>query len=177
MKAKFVCLLSCKNVSIETDAYVPLNVEVENASTKTVYWLAGNGSTSLIEIGADSQVGSLNCITLVNVRPDQIRSSSGIRQRIFPTKKGLVVFDVSGWNLDSQNFSDNFIEDFQTDFILEVGSDFVKINFAVEKDEAFQVKNDRLILGFSEDRFLISISILELDADARDLIMKFNQGS
>jgi len=91
-----------------------------------------------------------------------------------PEKEGLAAFDLSLWNSSSKDFGDNFIDDFSIDFLFFAGSDFVRVEFGNTENESYRIKNNQLLIGFSESGFMASVTVLGIGVEDIKIIKEYS---
>jgi hypothetical protein len=155
--------------SIEIDGYIPFAIYL-NEKSPDLYWRAGNGSTSLIEIGL-LKTGELSTIKLITYDPQMIIQTIKSPTSVALKKTLLPVFDVSSWVIDMNDFSSQFKDAFDTDFQLLIGLDYIELAFLSIKEntiESFQ--GHHFSLGFNDHDEFVSLQILNIDKNKMALL-------
>ncbi|WP_114786227.1 hypothetical protein [Vibrio tetraodonis] len=159
----------CAGTSIEFDEYVPFSVRFEcDSSMQPLYWRIGDGRYSLMEIGFVRETGTIQSITLVSMKKENIH----LHEDAYPYGNNysktncLPAFDLGNWNSlkhkVSRNFEDNFIDDFNLEFDLIIGKDYLSISFPESDQPLEYLKNNNVIFGIDRRGILANISIISI---------------
>lgn len=159
----------CVGTSIEFDGYVPFSAKFEcDFPSQPFYWRVGDGRYSLMEIGFVRESGAIHSITLVSIKKENIHlHDDTYSYENYSIKAScLPVFDLGNWSDHkykvSRNFENNFIDDFNLDFDLIIGKDYLSVLFPENDKPAEYLKNSNVIFGIGRDGFLASISIVDI---------------
>lgn len=160
-----------KEITFEFDKYIPCSMYFKDKLMSDFYWRAGNGDTSLIEIGILNS-GILNSITVVSISDGNFfkREDFYISEKM--VEKGLPVFNTLEWMGKSDDYKNIFLDNFSSDFIFIVGLNYIEIVFGMEEVD-YYLENYGLFLGFSENRFLVKILISDVDENIISMLKFF----
>ena len=151
--------------SVEFDEYVPFTAEFEASSLSSpLYWRAGDGKQSLIEVGLCKQTGSVKSITLTSVKAENIRKINATYENDMSAQKGLPIFYLTKWSEEneSDDFANNFIDEFDLDLQLDIGHGYISVSILGKEDPVRFVKNNNIVFGFDTENALSRIDIMEL---------------
>jgi len=156
-------ILSCTNVSIEVDKYVPFTVEFESYdSSPPLYWRGGDGRISLIEIGLSRKTGAIRGITLTSLGSENIsRSDNELLEIYLPEIKGLPAFDITDWPRGN-NFTNNFLDEIPSNFWLLIADDHASLVFDNSVNLECFILNGDIRFGISANGKLSSIDLFGL---------------
>ncbi|WP_336355521.1 hypothetical protein [Pseudomonas granadensis] len=151
-------ILECEGTIVEIDEYVPLIVRFGSSrDSLPLYWRAGNGKTSLLEIGLNRYTGQIINVTVVAAGSVKME---GWKARVdgFILDVGIPAFKLERWGAGG-SYSDNYIDDFSVEFELVVGVDEACILLGKRQDIDRVVENGCVSFGFSSSGELLSILI------------------
>lgn len=95
-----------------------------------MYWRGGNGKSSLVEVGLNMYSGEVSNITLANIDSGEINITDEMLANNLPEIQGSVIFQTSEWlNKDISEYSNRFIDDFDCNIKLIIGSNYIKLLF------------------------------------------------
>ncbi|WP_032861942.1 hypothetical protein [Acinetobacter colistiniresistens] len=160
-----------KDVFFEFDKYVPCSMYFYDKLLSDLYWRAGNGNTSLIEVGILNN-GLLNSITVVSISADHVikrEDSYLIESRI---EKGLPIFNTLSWEKNLEDYKNVFLDNFSINFNFIVGINYIEIKFSMEVVD-FYLKNQGVFLGFNKRNFLVRVLIVEVDENIISMLKFF----
>lgn len=177
MMLKFSNTKECKLASIEADEYIPLTVEFEQSHpSPLVYWRGGDGKSSLVEISLSKKSGVIRGITLTNFPSDKIlKAEKSIVSSHHLEINGIPVFDLGQWlNIDNNYFSSRFVDEMNLKIVLQIGLDFIILNFKGDNDISIikLVKNYNIIFGFCLDEELSVIEISNITIEKMKIIKR-----
>ncbi len=163
---------ACKSPIIEIDEYVPLTIEFGPKSISPLYWRGGDGSLSLIEIGLCKNSGAISSATLTSIAPAYVMETMEPIESTLPETEGIVVFDISEWNRDTNAYSDNFRDDFGSSFHLLIGDSHVVIVLAKDNKPAQYIKNGQVRIGVSPSGVFSTLEVTQLTANQVELLRR-----
>ncbi|MGL2992328.1 hypothetical protein ACSVHR_19600 [Acinetobacter nosocomialis] len=82
----------------------------------------------------------------------------------------LPKFDVSEWNIISEDYSSIFRDDFNYELQLILGLDYLVLNFLNIEKSVCYFKNEELYLGFNSNKELSSIQLTHIAAEEIEMI-------
>jgi hypothetical protein len=153
------------------DEYIPLSVLFESEELSSpIYWRAGDGKYSLVEIGLNRKTGAIYSITLTSIPSENVCSG---RVLIAEEEwvKGLPSFDTTEW-VEGQYDSD-FMDDFSIDISLSIGEDSLSLNFKNSGAVKSFIRNYNVCFGMSNDGKLLSIILLGLAPQKISILKKY----
>ncbi|MCY6413209.1 hypothetical protein QTA56_13910 [Acinetobacter sp. VNH17] len=153
--------------SVEIDGYIPFSI-CFNEKSPDLYWRGGNGQNSLVEIGL-LKTGELSTITLVSFsRQDLIENHKDLFYNE-SKKTYLPIFDVSFWMVNTENFSNIFIDKLSSELRLFIGKNYVEVTFLPLESAIDYVKDSNFGFGFNDDE-LVALQILNLEENRINLL-------
>lgn len=158
-----------KHVLTNIDSYIPFSIEFSNSGLADLYWRCGNGKTCLFELGL-SNTGEVINITLASINSNNILKNNNKYKIPFPVENFLPKFDVSEWNIISEDYSSIFRDDFNYELQLIVGLDYLVLNFLNIEKSVCYFKNEELYLGFNSNKELSSIQLTHIAAEEIEII-------
>ncbi|MDH2634135.1 acetyltransferase [Acinetobacter nosocomialis] len=158
-----------KHVLTNIDSYIPFSIEFSNSGLADLYWRCGNGKTCLFELGLSNTGGVIN-ITLASINSSNILKNNNKYKIPFPVENFLPKFDVSEWNIISEDYSSIFRDDFNYELQLIVGLDYLVLNFLNIEKSVCYFKNEELYLGFNSNKELSSIQLTHIAAEEIEII-------
>ncbi|WP_287083978.1 acetyltransferase [Acinetobacter sp.] len=158
-----------KHVLTNIDSYIPFSIEFSNSGLADLYWRCGNGKTCLFELGL-SNTGEVINITLASINSSNILKNNNKYKIPFPVENFLPKFDVSEWNIISEDYSSIFRDDFNYELQLIVGLDYLVLNFLNIEKSVCYFKNEELYLGFNSNKELSSIQLTHIAAEEIEII-------
>jgi hypothetical protein len=160
-----------KHVLTSIDSYIPFSIEFSENRLADRYWRCGNGKTCLLELGL-SNTGEVINITLTSINYNNILKNNSNFEIPFPVENFLPKFDVSGWNIISEDYSSIFKDDFNYELQLIVGLDYLVLNFLnIEKSKHY-FKNEEIYFGFNSNNELSSIQLTHIAAEEIEIIKR-----
>jgi len=135
--------LECESPILEMDDYIPFAVELGSDSSQLLYWRAGDGKLSLIEIGLKAENGAVHSVTLTSINPRNVKETENSIKTDLIETYGIPVFDTSNWNTDSSSYSDNFRDDFSINCSLVIGQDYLALDFCDVDKPSQYIRNKR----------------------------------
>ncbi|MDM9638199.1 acetyltransferase [Acinetobacter nosocomialis] len=160
-----------KHVLTNIDSYIPFSIEFSNSGLADLYWRCGNGKTCLFELGL-SNTGEVINITLASINSSNILKNNNKYKIPFPVENFLPKFDVSEWNIISEDYSSIFRDDFNYELQLIVGLDYLVLNFLNIEKSVCYFKNEELYLGFNSNKELSSILLTHLTAEEIEILKR-----
>ncbi|MBP1483102.1 acetyltransferase [Acinetobacter nosocomialis] len=158
-----------KHVLTNIDSYIPFSIEFSNSGLADLYWRCGNGKTCLFELGL-SNTGEVINITLASINSSNILKKNNKYKIPFPVENFLPKFDVSEWNIISEDYSSIFRDDFNYELQLILGLDYLVLNFLNIEKSVCYFKNEELYLGFNSNKELSSIQLTHIAAEEIEII-------
>jgi len=158
-----------KHVLTNIDSYIPFSIEFSNSGLADLYWRCGNGKTCLFELGL-SNTGEVINITLASINSSNILKKNNKYKIPFPVENFLPKFDVSEWNIISEDYSSIFRDDFNYELQLILGLDYLVLNFLNIEKSVCYFKNVELYLGFNSNKELSSIQLTHIAAEEIEMI-------
>ncbi|AJB47789.1 hypothetical protein J671_3744 [Acinetobacter sp. 1130196] len=158
-----------KHVLTNIDSYIPFSIEFSNSGLADLYWRCGNGKTCLFELGL-SNTGEVINITLASINSSNILKKNNKYKIPFPVENFLPKFDVSEWNIISEDYSSIFRDDFNYELQLILGLDYLVLNFLNIEKSVCYFKNEELYLGFNSNKELSSIQLTHIAAEEIEMI-------
>ncbi|MDE3323339.1 acetyltransferase [Acinetobacter nosocomialis] len=158
-----------KHVLTNIDSYIPFSIEFSNSGLADLYWRCGNGKTCLFELGL-SNTGEVINITLASINSSNILKNNNKYKIPFPVENFLPKFDVSEWNIISEDYSSIFRDDFNYELQLIVGLDYLVLNLLNIEKSVCYFKNEELYLGFNSNKELSSIQLTHIAAEEIEII-------
>lgn len=158
-----------KHVLTNIDSYIPFSIEFSNSGLADLYWRCGNGKTCLFELGL-SNTGEVINITLASINSSNILKNNNKYKIPFPVENFLPKFDVSEWNIITEDYSSIFRDDFNYELQLIVGLDYLVLNFLNIEKSVCYFKNEELYLGFNSNKELSSIQLTHIAAEEIEII-------
>lgn len=160
-----------KHVLTSIDSYIPFSIEFSENRLADIYWRCGNGKTCLFELGL-SNTGEVINITLTLINYNNILKNNSNFEIPFLVENFLPKFDVSGWNIISEDYSSIFKDDFNYELQLVVGLNYLALNFLnIEKSKHY-FKNEELYFGFNSNNELSSIQLTNIAAEEIEIIKR-----
>jgi hypothetical protein len=165
----------CEGNVVEVDEYVPLTVRFGSGrDASPLYWRAGNGKDSLLEVGLSASTGKIVSLTVVTIPFVALQHYEClVGSGAFDV--GVPVFCVGGW-ASGGSYSNRFLDDFSVGFDLFVGTDRACIVFDVQQDIVQLIRNGSASFGVSSRGELLSIEVSCLDVDKMALLKSFTSG-
>jgi hypothetical protein len=160
-----------KHILTSIDSYIPFSIEFTDNRLADLYWRCGNGKTCLFELGL-SNTGEVINITLVSINNNNILKNSSNFEFTFPVEKFLPKFDVSDWNIMSEDYSSIFKDDFSCELQLVIGLDYLVLNFLNYGKSISYFKNEELYFGFNSNKELSSILLTHLTAEEIEILKR-----
>lgn len=160
-----------KHVLTSIDSYIPFSIEFSENRVADLYWRCGNGKTCLFELGL-SNTGEVINITLTSINNSNVLKNNSNFEIPFPVENVLPKFDVSDWNIISQDYSNIFKDDFNYELQLVVGSDYLALNFLNIEKSIHYFKNEELYFGFNSNNELSSIQLTHITAEEIEIIKR-----
>lgn len=161
--------------TIEFDEYIPFTVEFEAGSSPSpFYWRVGDGKSSLMEIGLNNHSGAVQSITLTSIKLENIIQADRTIPSNLPKVNGLPICDLSQWFTDcSDDFSGNFLDEFNLDIYLKIGKSAISILIAGADMAVRYIKNNSVWFGIDSNDMLVTIDITELSSSDIEIISTF----
>ena len=160
-----------KHILTSIDSYIPFSIEFTDNRLADLYWRCGNGKTCLFELGL-SNTGEVINITLVSINNNNILKNSSNFEFTFPVEKFLPKFDVSDWNIMSEDYSSIFKDDFSCELQLVIGLDYLVLNFLNYEKSISYFKNEELYFGFNSNKELSSILLTHITAEEIEILKR-----
>ncbi|MHB2138635.1 hypothetical protein ACX64L_11885 [Pseudomonas monsensis] len=162
----------CEGNVVEVDEYVPLTVRFGSGrDASPLYWRAGNGKDSLLEVGLSASTGKIISVTVVTI-PSVALQYYECQMKSCAFDVGVPLFCVDGW-ASRESYSNRFLDDFSVGFDLFVDADRACIVFDVQQEIVQLVRNGSVSFGVSSRDELLSIEVSCLDVDKMDLLKSF----
>ena len=166
-----------RGLTFGIDKYVPFTIEFGSQplqlfswSAGGFYWRAGDGESSLIEIGLNREYGAICSVTLVNINAGNVKETEEPFNTDLPEVEGDVVFDISNWKANSDDYSDRFQDEFDLDICLVIGEDYLTLGFNKLEKPSRYIRNNQVRLGVSSKDELSTIEIIELTSGQIELL-------
>jgi len=160
-----------KHILTSIDSYIPFSIEFTDNRLADLYWRCGNGKTCLFELGL-SNTGEVINITLVSINNSNILKNSSNFEFTFPVENFLPKFDVSDWNIMSEDYSSIFKDDFNCELQLVIGLDYLVLNFLNYEKSISYFKNEELYFGFNSNKELSSILLTHITAEEIEILKR-----
>lgn len=90
----------------------------------------------------------------------------------FPVENFLPKFDVSDWNIMSEDYSSIFKDDFNCELQLVIGLDYLVLNFLNYGKSIFYFKNEELYFGFNSNKELSTILLTHITAEEIEILKR-----
>ncbi|AJJ09660.1 hypothetical protein CH64_1861 [Yersinia rohdei] len=161
-------------VAISIDGYVPIDVKlVDPIDFPPLYWRAGDGKKSLIELAVLPENGFLSAITLVIMDPDSVHKVDNVQVELLDCEYGFPIVSLGLWQCsDSDDFVQRFIEDFNLDIQVFISPSSILVAINEEQDRTNWIKcSDSFYLGVNSER---NITHLLLDNLTQEEIADFS---
>ncbi len=155
---------------IKIDEYIPFTIELGTKPHQLLYWRGGDGKLSLIEVGLDRTSGAISSAALISINSKDIKKTDDSFVTYLPESDAIAVFDLSGWKTSSNNYSDSFQDEFNSNISLVVGSDYLTVTFSEVDSPSRYIKNDKVRLGISPREELSTLEIIGLTPEQVDLL-------
>ncbi|WP_250112795.1 hypothetical protein [Escherichia coli] len=163
-----------KDVVVNIDEFVPFDITFGKGSEQCLYWRGGNGKSSLVEVGLNMYSGEVSNITLANIDSGEINITDEMLANNLPEIQGSVIFQTSEWlNKDISEYSNRFIDDFDCNIKLIIGSNYIKLLFKKATNPICYIINRNIRFGFSLSRELSTLEILDLNQEKLDILKLF----
>lgn len=151
--------------TIEIDEHVPFNVEFGvNEMSPSLYWRGGDGKLSLVEFGL-KKTGVICSITLTSINSENVIQTDQPLTGNLSESNGLPVFDTTNWPINSNNFADNFQDEFTLKIKLIIGNDYLSLIFEKSGEPIRYIRNEQVRFGVTSHGLLSNIDIVELTHD------------
>ncbi|OUC57667.1 acetyltransferase [Acinetobacter seifertii] len=160
-----------KHILTSIDSYIPFSIEFTDSRLADLYWRCGNGKTCLFELGL-SNTGEVINITLVSINNSNILKNSNNFEFTFPVENFLPKFDVSDWNIMSEDYSSIFKDDFNCELQLVIGLDYLVLNFLNYEKSISYFKNEELYFGLNSNKELSSILLTHITAEEIEILKR-----
>lgn len=156
---------SKEHETIEMDEYVPFSVEFGvSEMSPSLYWRGGDGKLSLVEFGM-KKTGAICGITLTSINSENVIQTDQPLTGNLPETNGLPVFDTTNWPTNSNNFADNFQDEFTLKVKLIIGSDYLSLIFEKSGEPIRYIRNEQVRFGVTSHGLLSNVDIVELTHD------------
>lgn len=121
----------------------------------------GDGKLSLIEVGLRED-GEIFSITLTSIsQKNVVQTNQALADSSLETK-GLPVYYIDGWRCRKGNYADGFHDEFDSEFTLTVGDDYLSLAFKKIGFPVRYIRNEKVRFGLSVDGYLSTIDLMEL---------------
>lgn len=159
-----------RSLTFGIDKYVPFTIEFGSQPLQLFYWSAGDGRFSLIEIGLSGEYGAICSVTLVSINAGNVKETEEPFNTDLPEVNGDVVFDISSWKANLDDYSDRFHDEFDLDICLAIGEDYLTLDFNKLEKPSRYIRNNQVRLGISSKDELSNIEIIGLTSDQIELL-------
>jgi len=155
---KFNKKSNVKKIHISVDKHVPLTVNFSDSITSEFYWRAGDGISSLLEIGL-LKSGELNSVTLVCFENSNINLEI---KKIKNFESAFPIFDTSLWGSELREYRDTFLDNFSENFTIQLLDNTLFISFKNKGASLKLIGSDEIVFGVNESEELSLIVIKNL---------------
>ena len=137
---------NCTEATIEIDEYIPFSIEFASKNPSSLaYWRAGDGNSSLMEVGLDENSGAIKSVTLTSINPKNVNRVDDLLSRADSDACGIPICDMEKWFAlgDSREFSENFVDEFELDISLNIGRSHISVLLCKDCNPKYNFENLR----------------------------------
>ena len=152
-------------VAITIDGYVPVDIKIiDSKELPPLYWRAGDGKKSLLELAVLPEDGLLSSITLVMIEPDSIHKTDSQSVSLSDSVYGLPVVNTGLWKYSgNDDFSQRFVDDFSLDIQVMISSESILLTIGENKKVTSWIRcSDNFYLGIDAERNIVNLFLDKL---------------
>lgn len=153
------------DVTVSIDGYVPVDIKLADPNGDSpVYWRLGDGRKSLLELAVLPRNGFLSSITLVIMDVKAIHKVDHIEADLPQEEIWIPIVNLDPWkNLEDNNFSQRFIEDFDDEIKVYISESSLLIQMKTGCDKFNWIRcGNNLFLGLDEEMQITHLLLNEL---------------